>query len=244
MRYAILSDVHGNYEALKSVLYQIKRQAINEVIVCGDVVGYGPEPENCIKALRDIDAKVVGGNHDLATASRMSYNGWRATTADVWDWNKLVISPESITWLKDLPLKHITNSFTVVHGSPAYPQSQYLFDSWTAKANLKFLTTKLCFFGHTHVPFCFRFRPDGKSYNLDFKQKDTLWLNNDDTYLVNPGSVGQPRDRNRDAAYMIYDTHQKNIMTVRVPYNINRTQERINALKLPREFATRLAYGQ
>jgi predicted phosphodiesterase len=131
----------------------------------------------------------------------------------------------------------------MVHGSPAYPHHQYLFEANTARASLKFLKTNICFFGHTHVPYCFRFCANGKTYNLDFKQKDTLWLNNEDKYFINPGSVGQPRDRNRDAAYMIYDTHQKNIMTVRVQYNIGRTQERINSLKLPREFATRLSYG-
>lgn len=243
MRYAILSDIHGNFEALSAVLYQIKRQAINDVLVTGDIVGYGPEPHECIEALRDINAKVVGGNHDLATSGRISFKGWRNDAAEIWSWNQRVLPKADLDWLFGLPLTYITKNFTLVHGSIEYPHHEYVHGVVEARRSQRWLTNKICFFGHTHIPYAFKLHEGGTWDEKNFKLIDQLWLNSEDTFFVNPGSVGQPRDGNNKASYMVYDTHQKNIIISRIGYDIEKTQFKMKKLNFPLWFLQRLSRG-
>ena len=256
MRCAILSDVHGNLDALEAVLADAAQQsAIDQLWCLGDLVGYGPQPNECIALLRDRNALCVAGNHDWAAIGKMDTADFNpeATEAAVWTGQQL--SDDHRAYLDSLPAQLLAGpagEFTLVHGSPREPIWEYLTHVSIARLNFDYFHTPYCLVGHTHVPLIFQ-RP---STNEKTPQYRTLVPSTgaaielgEHRLIVNPGSVGQPRDGNPAAAYMIFDSTSIGVggagaLTMRrVEYAVPAVQEKMRAAQLPSRLIVRLTYG-
>jgi diadenosine tetraphosphatase ApaH/serine/threonine PP2A family protein phosphatase len=236
---ALLSDVHANLGALRAVLAETPPDA--EIWVMGDTVGYGPEPSEVLAVLRKRGARIVAGNHDLAVAGRIkvdAFNDWAAEAARM---HQQWLSPEERQFLGSLPLSAAADSFTLVHGSLRDPVWEYVFDPRGARACLERAATPHCCHGHTHVPAVFTvsggrangYRPKaGERYTLGSARA-----------LINPGSVGQPRDGDPRAAWALYEPERGGITFRRTSYDVGATQREMRSRRLPRFLADRLSHG-
>jgi diadenosine tetraphosphatase ApaH/serine/threonine PP2A family protein phosphatase len=237
LRYGIIGDVHSNYEALTAVVKELREERVDKILCAGDIVGYAAEPLPCIEILRDLDCTIVAGNHDYAAVGKFpsGYFHSDARTAIVWTTHQL--TNEYAEYLKSLPLVEELNDITLVHASLNHPEFfDYITTGRDAQLNLSLLKTKVCFYGHTHVPLAI-FLVDG---NLHVDQGGVFDLSNADKVLVNVGSVGQPRDWDIRASYAIYDEKEKTVQIKRVKYNIQDTMNKIYKAGLPEVNASRL----
>jgi predicted phosphodiesterase len=242
MRIAIISDIHANLEALNSVLDDIRERGGAERVWClGDIVGYGPEPRECIEALRNITNICIAGNHDLASIGKLSTEDFNPDAAAACRWTAKQLSPSDAEYLGNLPLVVREGDFTLVHGSPREPVLEYLTSIGQAIENLPLLKTRYCLIGHSHIPLAFKAEANGKVSGGNFSGE--LKLNPKQKLFINPGGVGQPRDRDPRASYAIYDSEKNNVKLYRVPYDIEATQTKMTELGLPKKLASRLAYG-
>lgn len=243
MRYTILADIHSNLTAFQAVLRDVEdRGGFNQLWCLGDVVGYGPEPHECLELLRSFDHLCIAGNHDWAAADKIDTGDFNhdAATANRWTSEKLTESDK--LYLQTLPDILIKDEFTLVHGSPRDPLWEYLVSPIAAQENMAFYDTTFCFVGHSHVPVVFEF--------IDDSIKKRVLIDNEPVYLgtdrsiINPGSVGQPRDGDPRASYILYDTDSNTICLHRVSYDIETTQKRMEFEGLPAYLISRLTYGQ
>jgi predicted phosphodiesterase len=238
----IISDIHGNYEALKAVLNDGSKQKVKDVVVLGDICGYGPQAHECIKVIRSKGFNAVLGNHDAGIIGKVDITAFRGEAVDTWREQAMTLPTEDIEWLKKLPYFYCDKDFTAVHGSPKDPMYEYITNSFVAMENNNFFPTRICFYGHTHRPAFFagivgeamkEFHFDDMPMELSLTRK----------YLINPGSVGQPRDGDKRASYVIYDSSEQAIELKRVVYDIKTTQKLIITKKYSKWLAYRLAYG-
>jgi len=243
MRVAILSDIHSNLQALEAVLASIG--TVDAVWHLGDVVGYGPEPDGVVQRLRDIAAVGVRGNHDDAACGSASIASFNVDARAAAEWTRARIGKETRTYLAALPelIAPAGSSFTLVHGSPRHPIWEYLDTLWAVQENLALLETPNCFVGHTHVPIVFRQRRGGGVAATAVPPESRLRLD-DRRVVLNPGSVGQPRDGNPAASYVILDTAEGLATWRRVAYDIGATQAAMMAAGLPPRLVRRLSFGQ
>jgi predicted phosphodiesterase len=232
MRIGIISDVHANLEALESVLKELKKRQVDQVWCLGDVVGYGPNPHECIQKLQEVKASVIAGNHDLGVCGKMKIDWFNAQAAWVIDWTKDNLPKKDIQWLKTLPLMRVNSDFTMVHGSPSMPSMEYVFDSPTARKNLKYFQTPWCLNGHTHDPLAIAFDDWGRSGVFDINNRD-VHITREERLFINPGSVGQTRDWDSRASYMVYDSRAHLIVHRRVDYPYEITQDKMDDLLFP-----------
>ncbi|RKX32500.1 MAG: metallophosphoesterase [Verrucomicrobia bacterium] len=240
MRYAILGDIHSNLEALQAVLEDIKAVGVDKYVCVGDIVGYNSNPRECLEIVRNLDCETVRGNHDHYCSHDESLTGFHPLAADVVDWTRQQLSPEDREYLRNLPLVRQVESFTVVHSTLDNPDMWgYVFDALDAEANFNYQVTSVCFCGHTHVPLAFE-KADVVRGGLYEKIKIQVGRK----YFVNVGSVGQPRDGDPRAAYVIYDLDKNEIQLRRVPYDFRITQRKVLAVGLPSRIAARLAVGR
>ncbi len=230
---AILSDIHANLEALDAVT-SAAEDAGAEVFAClGDVVGYGPDPAACLDAVRELCDVVVMGNHDLAvvTGDGSGYlpdDGRTAAMA-----HHAGLDEERLRWLATLPLKTEAHGATFVHASPDDPAGWHRLDSYPVlRAQFDAFTTNICFVGHSHVP------------GVVGDRVGALHVRPGGRFMVNAGSVGQPRDGDPRAAFLLHDTDAFTCQLLRVPYDVARTAEKIRAAGLPPALADRLHYGR
>jgi predicted phosphodiesterase len=240
VRIAVVSDVHSNIVALDAVL--AATGTVDAVWHLGDVVGYGPEPDAVVERLAGINAVGVRGNHDTATAVDSSVLDWFNPEArSAAEWTARVISDATRDWLRSLPERRIEAGTTLVHGSPRDPLWEYVTGEPVARANLAVLETPVGLHGHTHVPVAFRaegerieaLRPaDGARLPLDGRR-----------LLLNPGSVGQPRDGDARSSWMVIDTGQATCVWHRVAYDVRSVQAAMAAVGLPARLAARLSHG-
>ncbi len=240
MRFAIIADIHGNLEALQAVLADIKEQRCTHYACLGDVVGYGPKPKECLDIIRGMGMPVVKGNHDEYCSVDQATDGFNPAAAEAVLWTRDQISEEDKQWLRDLKYVRMVTSFTIVHATLDGPQRWgYVFDKLAAAASFTYQNTSMCFFGHTHVPVAFMrdSMVRGGTYSK-FKTEPGK------KYFINVGAVGQPRDGNPKASYVIYDVHEGTIEIRRVDYDIPAVQAKIRAVGLPERLAERLAYGK
>ena len=243
MRAVIVSDVHSNIEAFRSVLNDAeKRGPVDQLWSLGDLVGYGPDPVECIELLRQHDAVSVAGNHDLASAGKLSLEAFNVYAAAASEWNTKQLTDEHLTYLKGLPLRLETEDHTVVHGSPRDPVWEYVVTAASAKASFLHFDTSRCLVGHSHIPFICRPQEDGAAF-FDFPL-DTPVVLGSDRLIINPGSVGQPRDGDPRASYAIYDSDEGAVVHHRAEYDIPTTQEKMGERGLPTYLAERLANGR
>ena len=242
MRALIVSDIHSNLEALLAVLEDATRLGgFDEVWCLGDIVGYGPNPNECIDLLCGHTYVSVVGNHDLAAIGRLSTRDFNRSAALAAEWTAARLSPQHAELLASLPETVRKGDFTLVHGSLRRPVWEYVVSADAARATFGLMETPFCLVGHSHMPFICR---EGDSeYSFDpFPEGDRFHLGAD-RLIINPGGVGQPRDGDPRTSYAVYDSDEGTIQGVRVSYPIEATQEKMRRAGLPQRLIERLSFG-
>lgn len=241
MKILILTDIHANLTALEAVLEDVGE--FDAVWCLGDIVGYGPDPNECIELIQELpNLECVLGNHDAAVVKRIGDNAFNLDARHVIEWTAQNLKPVSIKFLNSLPEKRVINGVTLVHGSPRQPVWEYLLDTRTATMNFAYFDTPFCFVGHTHLPVVYYLDEDTRSARLTIPEHNTQMVLAPRT-IINPGSVGQPRDRDPRAAYAIYDPEQNYWEFHRVLYDIEDVQSRMRLANLPERHILRLSSG-
>lgn len=251
MRYAVLSDIHANLEALTAVMDALATSRIDRYLCLGDVVGYGADPSACVERLQRANTLIIGGNHDLACIGKLQL-GWfndAAKAALVWTRDQLSFTDLDV--LRRWPLKAAEGLFTLVHGTLRHPERfEYLVDVAQAVDTMQLCPTLMCLLGHTHLACVIEYdRTQRRLMRVLTTASELSEVAFQDDpqatrYVVNPGSVGQPRDGDPRAGYAIIDTDLRHISVHRVPYDIERAQRKILDAGLPAFLADRLAAGR
>jgi diadenosine tetraphosphatase ApaH/serine/threonine PP2A family protein phosphatase len=236
MKVALLSDIHANFQALEAVLADLP--SVDDVVCLGDVVGYGGDPKSCLDCVRSAGWLVLAGNHDRACTDPAALGWFNDQAAAAVQWTVGVLDDGRLGWLAGLPEQANHDDMLFVHGSPRSPTYEYILDHDTAAANLALIGERVCFHGHTHVPGVFH-RQTGQLRH-DYEE-GSFFLK--PPALVNPGSVGQPRDGNPDASYLIWDPETDTVEFRRVPYDREAAKKAILDAGLPARFAYRLDLG-
>lgn len=269
MKYAILSDIHANLEALSVVLEKCRAVGVTHYVCLGDVVGYNADPKACLALLRSLNpVAVVKGNHDeYISNSDEVMEGFNAHARDAVLWSKKQLSDDEKKYLASLPMKQVIRGtpITVVHATLDSPSEWgYIFDVHHAADNFSYQFTQLCFCGHSHVPIAFVKRPvtsrnepqitqiaewswKPEEFNSGYRiaEEDEIVIPIEPAckYLINVGSVGQPRNRDPRASFAVYDSEEKIVTRYRIPYDVATTQDKIRAAGLPERLAVRLEVG-
>ena len=267
-RIALFGDIHANLEALEAVLTDINEQGSVQIVCVGDIVGYAANPSECLKVIRDLNCPVVRGNHDSYAATDDSLKDFNMNALNAILWTRKHLSDEEKTWIKGLPMtvdldwrselktqalidettKHLiqTSYCRLVHSSLLEPEAwHYILKPERALPALQTQEPELVFFGHTHVPAHYSFNPESNEFKSEFPLGEgTHKLEPGWKHLINPGSVGQPRDRDTRASYAIYNPEARTIEIRRVEYDISAVQQKIEDAELPLRNAERLAKGQ
>jgi len=240
MKFLVISDVHSNYDALKAVMQKANRIGYDSVIFLGDAVGYGADPNECIELLREISNVKIIGNHDKAIIDPREIYFFNPVAKEALLWTRSIIKQENVEWLNKLELYYKFEDIAFTHASLSEPESwRYVFSVIDAMYEFKNTSEWLIFFGHTHIPGVFVQQEgeieywDGTSFLLESKYR----------FLVNPGSVGQPRDGDERASFAVLDTEKRLLNIYRVEYNIKRQAEKILKAGLPEYLAHRLYNG-
>lgn len=240
MRLAVLSDIHSNLAALDAVRADLPD--VDEVWVLGDSVGYGPQPNEVIAALQEMGARSVMGNHDGAAIGAVDTGWFNPDAGRAIAWTSEAIDDNSRAYLATLPEVRVQDELTAVHGSPRDPIWEYIVSSSVAAENLSAFSTRICLHGHTHVPVVFQ-ADDGVVEPVAPTLDMPLSIS-EGRALVNPGSVGQPRDGNPAASYLVLDTDAGTVQFHRVSYDIDATQKLMREAGLPARLVERLSYGR
>lgn len=241
MRVLVLSDIHANLAALNQVLNEAGE--FDTIWCLGDVVGYGPAPNACINRLRELGPEYwLAGNHDWAALDKLDISDFNPMARLAALWTRKRLTPENFAFLETLPARvQASDQFTLAHGSPRRPIWEYVLDVRTAAANFAHFETPYCLVGHTHVPVLYRQhngRVDVPVYTLG----DPFELKNG-RLIINPGGVGQPRDGDPRASYLMLDTDALTVTYYRVEYPVQETQAKMSEAGLPARLITRLNYG-
>ena len=243
MRSLILADVHANIEALNAIFADAgDGGGFDEVWCLGDTVGYGPDPGACLDLLREHQARMVAGNHDLAAVGLRSIDDFNPDAQASARWTRQRLTREEVTFLRGLPLTLQTGEFTLVHGSLRDPVNEYLLSGHAALATFALLKTAYCLVGHSHIPFLCR-EEGGAVDFVEFVTDRPIALN-EARWIINSGGVGQPRDLDPRPSYAIYDSVAHAIERRRVAYDISNTQAKMRKAGLPRNLIERLDYGR
>jgi diadenosine tetraphosphatase ApaH/serine/threonine PP2A family protein phosphatase len=245
MRILLISDVHANFVALDAVIKDAGD--FGQIWCLGDVVGYGPEPNECIDRLREFDTLCLAGNHDLAVVGRMGLWDFTQSARDVIFWTRHWLTTSNLDWLNALPATpvEVGHGITLVHASPRDPLWEYIVAREVARDNLGFVHTPICFNGHSHMPIMFRKPWDGlKVLEEPLRVNSPLRLTTYDQVFINPGSVGQPRDEDPRAAYALVDLDTMTFTYRRVQYDFTATQKMMKEAKFPDRLVRRLRFGQ
>ena len=242
MRVLVISDIHANLVAFETVLEDAKGEW-DYVWCLGDVVGYGPNPNESCDLLKTLPHLCLAGNHDWAALGRLDIRTFNVDARRAVNWTQQTLTDENIAYLSSLPTTFVLGNFTLAHGSPREPVWEYILDPLIAALNFPHFETDYCLVGHTHTPIIFELAgQDGDTGSLQPRYSEPKNLNGH-RLIINPGSVGQPRDSNPDAAYGILDVENAVFEHRRVPYPIQVTQERMREHDMPERLVTRLEHG-
>jgi len=237
--YAIFSDVHSNLEALHAVLKEINKESVSALFFLGDAVGYGSDPNTCTELLRNVSKAFIAGNHDRGAVGLSNITSFNPYAMIAIDWTRSVLTEENKAFLKTVPLTYEGENIFLVHSSPKDPERwRYLEGKESAVKNFPYFQQTFCFIGHSHIPFIAEQSNNGKTV-LHYKSAE---IREDCRYIINTGSVGQPRDGNPDACYVILSNDLIEIK--RVPYDILLAQKKMKDAGLPKYLITRLAKGR
>ena len=240
MKYAIISDLHSNLEALQAVLRDIEEQGVDKHICLGDIVGYGAEPNESVDIIRGLNCPCVLGNHDAGAIGITDIGKFNSAARIATEWTSEVLTDENRAYLEGLKTVDRIETFTIVHANLEDPlEWAYIFNSHEAEHYFQFQKDTVCFFGHTHIQCAFK-----SNTVTPFVKASSMQIKSGHKYLVNVGSLGQPRDGDPRAAYAIYDLDENRIIFRRVEYDIEKTQEKIFDANLPHILALRLAMGK
>ena len=236
MTIGIISDIHGNLEALNRVLEYMKENDITDIYCLGDVVGYGPNPNECIELVKENCKTVLMGNHDYAAIGLANIEYFNEYAKISTYWTQDILYDENLEYLKSLPFTFTKEKFHLVHASPKNPSNwDYVLSVNDAKQQIKEFESNVCFIGHSHVPVIFS--------DSDYYRKKNFLFAEDQKYLVNVGSTGQPRDGDPRTCFVIYDDEQNSIEYVRLDYDIQKSYNKIINAGLPVFLAERLLKG-
>jgi predicted phosphodiesterase len=241
MRILVVSDIHANLTALETVLEDAG--AVDAVWCLGDLVGYGPDPNECVARVRGLQNLVcLLGNHDAAALSRIPIETFNQDARRSIEWMQDVLTKDTFAFLSELPETVVTGQVTLVHGSPRNPVWEYILDLHNAAQNMEYFDTQICMIGHTHLPIAYRTDPETNQLHWAVPpEAECIELNT--RSIVNPGSVGQPRDHDPRASYAIFYPEKNGWELHRVDYDIRAVQKRIRAAALPMRHALRLIEG-
>lgn len=240
MRYAILSDIHGNLEALESVMAALKTERIDAYLCAGDIVGYGANPAECLKRVRDLPIPCVAGNHDWGVSGRFDPAYFNREAREALDWTRRHLHDDDLAFLNHLELVYQNEDLVMVHGTLYEPASfHYLSGMDYVRRSFALMEKTVCFIGHTHDPLTVRQHGEA----VELLRAAQFFLDGEDKYIINVGSVGQPRDGNPEAACCVYDTQERRVEIRRVPYDVAAVQQKILRAGLPSLLAQRLAIG-
>lgn len=240
MRYGIFGDIHGNLEALQAVVEGMQAAGVGQYLCLGDLVGYGADPEGCVRLVRDLGALTVAGNHDHAVIGCLDISFFNQYAREAALWTRAHLSDESQAWLKGLSFVEHAERFTIVHGSLQTPEIfNYVQTLKDAEFNFRLLERPVLFLGHSHQPLAF-FQTQPMTYSLE----PVITLDPAVKAIVNVGSVGQPRDEDPRSAFAVYDEETHTVEIRRVEYDVDKAAGKILDAGLPQALALRLTLGK
>ncbi len=242
MRLLIISDIHANLTALEAVLQDCEGEW-EQIWFLGDLVGYGPDPDECAARLRQLDHLSLSGNHDWAVLGRLDINAFNNDARYAIEWTQKAISAETRAFLESLPPNQPQPVFTLAHGSPRHPVWEYILDEDIARENFSHFETPFCLVGHTHIPVIYEQLPSNQVVAYIPGNNQPLQLDPNMRLIINPGSVGQPRDSDPRAAYALLNTTTLVWEFRRVAYDVAATQARMRQQDMPPRLINRLQFG-
>ena len=241
MRILVITDVHANLEALDAVLGDAGE--FDVLWSLGDVVGYGPEPNECIERIKDLNHVAIPGNHDWGVLGKLDLEDFNEDARRANLWTREQLCPGARSYLQALEQTAVVGDYTLAHGSPRHPIWEYIFYPSSAETSLRYFDTPICLVGHTHVPAIFRDPGEGAAVQVISPPISRPVRLDEARYIINPGSVGQPRDADPRAAYLLLDTEENMLEHRRVSYDVSATQRKMRALGMSPRLAARLEFG-
>jgi putative phosphoesterase len=244
MKYLIFSDIHSNLEAFEKMLSLKKVQEVDKLLFLGDLVGYGADPDKTIDLYKELkDTYAIRGNHDKVISELESSSLFNPVAAFSAEWSKLHINKDNMQLLLNLKKgpQVVDRFITICHGS-TFDEDYYVFSMFEAVESIKFMQTSIGFFGHTHFPIIYLLRNE-KIDVVPLNNNTKIKLDPNTRYLINPGSIGQPRDKNPNPSFVIFDSTKREIQFIRFTYNIKKAQKKIRDAGLPEILASRLESG-
>lgn len=242
MLIGFFSDVHSNLEALEAVLKDFKKEKLNKLYFLGDAVGYGPNPNECVELIQKTAQKPLMGNHDYAVLDMMGTNWFNQYAKEAIEWTKKNLSEKSLETISRYLMDFRFDNFHLVHSTPKEPQNwDYIFSLDEAEENFSFFNRPVCLIGHSHRPFIIK---KYQNRPCSLVEEEEVKLEDQFKYLINIGSVGQPRDGDNRSCYLIYNDQKKFLRLKRVPYDVKKTQKKMKKAKLPQFLIDRLALGR
>lgn len=245
MRALVVSDLHSNAEALKAVMTRVRRKKFDAVICLGDFVGYGAQPNQVLDTMRTMKASklYIRGNHDRVAAGHQEAEDFNHAAKAAVLWTRDHLSPINRRFLKQLPLGPLRrNGVLLCHGAP-HNEDEYIFHDEHARVVFEESDAPVTLYGHTHLPVIFALDSRGWVHGGSVRGEGTFRLDPNLRYLINPGSVGQPRDRNPASSFCIFDSKKMTVQFFRVEYDVAKTQTSILKAGLPPILAHRLSHG-
>ncbi len=242
MKYFIFSDIHGNLEALQTVLRELDILQDHIPVCLGDIVGYGPNPKECLQEIRDRNILCLAGNHDHATIGKMDISYFNPYAKEAVIWTRKVLDDDDLKFLGELRIREEKDNMTLVHATPCDPEQwNYLFSLYDAQHNFECFDTQVCFVGHSHQPI---FIIQKETKECWVHPHPIISFRDGWKYIINVGSVGQPRDGNPLTSFATYDDELQTVELKRIEYDIGKTQEKMRKNKLPDYLIDRLELGR
>jgi len=244
MRYGVFSDAHANLEALRAVLEEFEKEKVGGYIFCGDMIGYGPQPDECVEIIKRLpDLTAVMGNHDCALKDRNFLDLFSPDSVPPVLLAERELRKENFEYVSSLPPEYKGENFCAVHGTFSDPVKEYWITKRQYKANYDLWQGNVCFVGHTHIPFVMYSADNVIVDQTLFSGEEEIKLDAGARYVINPGSVGQPRDGDNRASAGVYDAEQHIFKTIRVKYDIKKTQSKMDLKGLSPRLTRRLETG-